>query len=182
MKYSIHWLQSQIENEVSIDYLFFWGHTQNKLNEVGKFCFSQWHESAFVVNGIKYLTAEHWMMAQKALLFNDDEKYQKIIDTPKAAIAKNLGREVKNFDAVLWNERAYKIVIEGNFYKFRQNQKLQQFLLSTGKQVLVEASPVDCIWGIGLAQNDIQASSPFEWKGTNLLGFALMEVRDLLNE
>lgn len=180
MKYSIDWLKKEVEKEQHIDYLFFWGHTPKNVTVVDKSCFSQWFESDFAVDDIIYPTAEHWMMAQKALLFNDTEIYQKIIGAPKAAIAKNLGREVKDFNAELWNENAYKIVVQGNFYKFNQNKELLKFLLYTNRKVLVEASPSDCIWGIGMDQNDADATNPFKWEGTNLLGFALMEVRDLL--
>jgi ribA/ribD-fused uncharacterized protein len=133
-----------------------------------------------MVEGITYPTAEHWMMAKKALLFEDEATFKLILQASKPAIAKGLGRSVKNFDADKWNASAVAIVTEGNLHKFSQHEALKQFLLYTGDKILVEASPVDLTWGIGLSQDTTAASNPFEWKGPNLLGFALMEVRDQL--
>jgi ribA/ribD-fused uncharacterized protein len=180
MKYSLGQLQSQIENGKYFDYLFFWGHTPQKEGAIDKSCFSQWYASPFVVNGRRYATAEHWMMAKKALLFSDEEIFQKIMAAEKPAVAKALGREVRNFDPEIWNQSAYAIVVEGNQQKFGQNDALKKFLLTTREKVLVEASPADAIWGIGLPHDNTNASNPFLWRGSNLLGFALMEVRDYL--
>ena len=105
---------------------------------------------------------------------------EKILAAEKPAIAKALGREVKNFNAAVWADTSYKIVVEGNRHKFAQNESLKSFLLHTDNKIIVEASPPDAIWGIGLAQDSEEAQNPFTWKGTNLLGFALMEVRDIL--
>ena len=104
----------------------------------------------------------------------------RILSTKKPGAAKALGRQILDFDAEVWDENKYDIVVKGNFHKFSQNPKLKQFLIGTGKRVLVEASPVDKIWGIGLAQDDKHSSNPLMWKGQNLLGFALMSTRDLL--
>ncbi len=180
MKYSLRWLQSEIEKGVHFEYLFFWGHNPKKEAVVDKSCYSQWYPAPFTVNDISYATAEHWMMAKKALLFNDEDIFQKIIVAEKPAVAKALGREVRNFDSAVWDSSAYSIVVEGNRHKFSQNENLLKFLLSTGNKVLVEASPADSIWGIGLPQDSNEAMNPFRWRGTNLLGFALMEVRDSL--
>ena len=179
MNYSINWLQNQIEQGAQLDYLFFWGHTQKQEGSIDKSCFSQWYPAAFSKNGINYPTAEHWMMAQKALLFDDDEQYQQILLTPSPAKAKKCGRAVKNFDAKIWNMNAYDLVVRGNVCKFSQNEKLQHFLVNTKNAIIVEASPFDKIWGIGTKAHE---SDPSKWRGTNLLGFALMEVRDLLKE
>ena len=180
MKYSINWLKEDIHNDKHTDYLFFWGHTQKKEGIIDKSCFSQWFLSPFIANNITYATAEHWMMAKKAELFNDDVILPQILETKKPAVAKDLGRKVRNFDAQKWNAVAYELVIEGNKHKFTQHEPLKTFLLHTGNRVLVEASPSDTIWGIGLSQNDSDAANPFKWKGSNLLGFALMEVRDFI--
>lgn len=180
MNYSLSWLQSEIEKGVHFEYLFFWGHNPKKETVVDKSCFSQWYPSTFTVDDISYATAEHWMMAKKALLFKDEEILQKIIVAEKPAVAKALGREVKNFDAAVWDSSACSIVVEGNRHKFSQHENLLKFLLSTGNKILVEASPSDAIWGIGLPQDSNEAMNPFRWRGTNLLGFALMEVRDSL--
>ncbi|WP_276501791.1 NADAR family protein [Terrimonas pollutisoli] len=180
MKYSTNWLTAQIKKGFRPDYLFFWGHTQKKEGVVDKSCFSQWLPSEFIVDGTRYLSAEHWMMAGKALLFNDKTTCEKIIASEKPSLAKSLGREVKDFDAKVWERFCYELVVEGNRYKFSQNQALKDFLVNTGEKVIVEASPTDTIWGIGLAQDAKEALDPVRWKGTNLLGFALMEVRDIL--
>jgi ribA/ribD-fused uncharacterized protein len=180
MKYSIQWLHEQIKQDVSIKYLFFWGHTQKRPGTIDKSCFSQWYPTTFVADGKSYPSAEHWMMAQKAYLFGDTETVEKIFAVEKPAAAKALGREVKNFDAELWSKQSYDIVVRGNFHKFSQNVALKKYLLETGEMVIAEASPTDTIWGIGLSQDSTNAVNPVEWKGTNLLGFALMEARDLL--
>ncbi|MGG9964006.1 NADAR family protein [Ferruginibacter sp. SUN106] len=182
MNYSLNWLKSQIETGFHPEYLFFWGHTQKATGVTDKSCFSQWWPSPFIVDGITYPTAEHWMMAQKALLFDDNESFDLIIAANKPAIAKDLGRKVKNFDADKWNANAFKLVTTGNIHKFSQHGDLKKFLLNTGDKTLVEASPVDFIWGIGLSQEAPEASNPYKWKGANLLGFALMEVREDLKK
>lgn len=180
MKYSLTLLQSEIENSKHFEYLFFWGHTPKKEGEIDKSCFSQWYPSAFIIDGVRFATAEHWIMAKKALLFGNEEIFQQIIAAEKPAVAKALGREVRNFDPEIWNQSAYAIVVEGNQHKFTQNEELKKFLLTTKDRVIVEASPADAIWGIGLSQESEAATNPFRWRGTNLLGFALMEVRDNL--
>ncbi|KQX13030.1 NADAR family protein [Flavobacterium sp. Root420] len=161
-------------------FLFFWGHQPNKDGSISKTCFSQWWLSSFEVEGITYKTAEHWMMAKKAALFNDNEVLEKIIESNSPAEAKKLGREVKNYDDKLWLANRFEIVKQGNYHKFSQNADLKEFLINTNDRVLVEASPVDPIWGIGMASDDKDVMNPEKWKGLNLLGFALMEVRDEL--
>jgi ribA/ribD-fused uncharacterized protein len=178
MHYDIEWLKERVTSGTVVDYLFFWGHT-NKTNEpVGKFIFSQWYPSSFIVDGITYLTAEHWMMAGKAKLFQDEEAWQKIINAPTPIAAKELGRQVKGFEAAVWEQHCFNIVREGNQHKFTQNSSYKEYLLATGSKVLVEASPVDPVWGIGLPQDSPKAKDPHSWRGQNLLGFVLMEVRD----
>lgn len=174
MKYNIDTIAS--ENK----FLFFWGHQPSKDGTITKTCFSQWWLSSFKVNGVTYKTAEHWMMAKKAELFNDNEVLNKIIKANSPAEAKKLGRQVKNYDDAIWLENRFEIVKEGNYHKFSQNPDLKAFLLNTDERVIVEASPVDPIWGIGMAGDHKDVLNPAKWKGLNLLGFALMEVRDEL--
>jgi len=157
-------------------YLFFWGHTGSGAG-VGKECLSQWYPAPFVVDGVRYETAEHWMMAEKARLFGDDDAAGRIVSAPHPGAAKRIGREVRGFDQEVWEERRFGIVVAGNRAKFEQHAELGAFLRGTGTRVLVEASPVDRVWGIGLAADDPRAASPGEWEGLNLLGFALMQVR-----
>ncbi len=163
-------------------YYFFWGHQPLPHGEIGKSCLSQWWPATFVIDNVAYPTAEHFMMAQKARLFGDEATGAEILkaDGPKAA--KELGRSVKNFDEARWRAHRFEFVVEGNFAKFGQNRELGEFLVGTGDKVLVEASPRDQIWGIGLGENNERATDPAQWRGLNLLGFALMEVRTRLRE
>lgn len=182
MNYSLELLKHQIENGTPIEYLFFWGHTPKQAGVVDKSCLSQWFPAPFVVAGVTYTTAEHWMMAQKALLFGDNEAFQEVLTTEKPAVAKAIGRKVRNFEEAVWNAKRYEIVAEGSYHKFSQHAAMRDLLLHTGKRVIVEASPRDRIWGIGMSQNNEAAHNPFKWRGSNLLGFALMEARDRLEQ
>ncbi|TGE15059.1 NADAR family protein [Hymenobacter elongatus] len=161
-------------------YLYFWGHT-GSAGSVGKECFSQWYPAAFSVDGHPYATAEHYMMAEKARLFGDEATRAAIIAAPHPDVAKRLGRQIQRFDETTWLAARFAIVVRGNVAKFSQHPALREFLLTTGSRVLVEASPVDAIWGIGLAQDHSDAANPDTWRGLNLLGFALMEVRAQLH-
>lgn len=171
-------LRSRFNRGERLKYVFFWGHQPSKNGDITAACFSQWYGATFVVDGERYPTAEHFMMAEKAALFGDQDARARILKAPNPGAAKALGREVLGFDEALWVENRFDIVVRANRHKFEQNPDLQQFLLGTGSRILVEASPVDRIWGIGLAQDDEKASNPNLWRGLNLLGFALMQVRD----
>jgi len=177
MLYSIAWL---LQQPTETKYLFFWGHTPHQAGVIDKSCFSQWFPTAFEVAGETYRTAEHWMMAEKARIFGNAEVRQRIIAAQRPAEAKKLGREVVGFDPQEWDAQKYDLVKVGNYQKFSQHSTLREYLLTTGSRVLVEASPVDAIWGIGLAADHPDALQPARWPGQNLLGFALMEVRDQL--
>lgn len=173
-------LTQRIHQGERLKYVFFWGHQPKKDGSICKTCFSQWFESSFSLNGISYLTAEHYMMAEKARLFDDQGALKQIIEAKNPALAKKLGREIRGFDEVRWNERRFDAVVEGNLAKFSQHQSLKDFLLNTGDRILVEASPVDKIWGVGMAEDHANIENPAMWQGLNLLGFALMEVRQRL--
>ncbi len=181
MVYNLKWLIDKFEKGEPIKYIFFWGHSNKSNEEVGKFVFSQWYPSPFVVDNIEYKTSEHWMMAHKAKLFDDNEIFEKILKADKPGEVKELGRQIRGFDEAKWNENKFAIVKTGNIYKFSQNAKLRDFLIGTGDRVLVEASPTDVIWGIGLTQDAKMIENPHTWRGENLLGFALMEVRDTIS-
>ncbi|PTT79302.1 DUF1768 domain-containing protein [Pelomonas sp. HMWF004] len=158
-------------------YVFFWGHQPNADGSIGKGCFSQWFEASFETDGQSYLTAEHFMMAEKARLFADEGTRARILAARTPAEAKKLGRGVAGFDDAVWEQSRFDIVVRANEAKFSQNPAMRDYLLKTGEHVLVEASPVDPVWGIGLAAADLRAADPRAWCGLNLLGFALMEVR-----
>ncbi len=163
-----------------IRYLHFWGHRPRPDGRVGASCLSQWWPSPFVVDGVEYATAEHWMMAGKARLFGDAEAERRVLAAEHPAEAKKAGRLVRDFDQETWERERFRIVVEGSVHKFAAQDDLRLFLLNTGNRVLVEASPVDRIWGIGLAADDEAAAEPERWRGLNLLGFALMEAREQL--
>ncbi len=165
-----------------LKYIFFWGHQPHPDGQVSKSCFSQWWDSPFIIDGITYLTAEHYMMAEKARLFNDADALEKILSAPHPGAAKQYGRLVQNFDEQNWKTHRFDIVVRGNIAKFGQNEALKTFLLNSKKRILVEASPRDKIWGIGLAEDDPQATNPEKWQGLNLLGFALMAARTQLEQ
>ncbi|AXE30632.1 DUF1768 domain-containing protein [Chromobacterium phragmitis] len=172
-------LQARFRSGERIKLLHFWGHQPGK-HGVTAACFSQWYAAPFVAEGVHYPTAEHFMMAEKAALFGDEAARLEILAAPSPSAAKSLGRRVKGFDDVGWLAARFDIVLRANLAKFEQNAELRQFLLGTKGRVLVEASPVDRIWGIGLAQDDDRAGNPTLWRGLNLLGFALMRVRERL--
>jgi len=159
------------------DYIFFWGHTPKVDGQVDHSCLSNWYPAPFVQQGETYPTTEHYMMAEKARLFSDADTRAKILQVQSPAAAKRLGRKVANFIEEAWKETRFDIVVAGNEAKFRQNPRLGDFLRSTDKKVLVEASPRDRIWGIGIGKDHEHARDPLRWRGLNLLGFALMEVR-----
>jgi len=180
--YNLKWLTDKFDTGEALKFLFFWGHTNSSNEEVGKFCFSQWFELPFIVDGTTYKTSEHWMMANKALLFNDVKTYDKIIVANKPGEAKELGRQVLGFDDQIWNENRFEIVVQGNIHKFNQHIAYADYLVNTKDRILVEASPVDKIWGIGLSKDAEHIDNPHFWCGQNLLGFALMKVRDFFIE
>jgi len=172
-------LKQQLQKGKKFNYLFFWGHRQKTEGVVDKSCFSQWFPMGFTLDEVYYKTAEHYMMAEKARLF-DESMVEEILNAKTTKEVKALGRKVKNFDDALWSEKAFDVVVAGNMAKFSQNENLKEFLLSTSKKVIVEASPYDKVWGIGMLADDERATNPAKWNGENKLGFALMVVRDKL--
>lgn len=163
-------------------YLFFWGHTPKRSGVVGAECLSQWYPAPFEVDGLRFATAEHYMMWGKAQLFGDGRAAEQILAAGHPQEAKALGRTIAGFDDAAWDAERLAIVTAGSVEKFRQNPDLLAFLLGTGNRVLVEASPLDRIWGIGLAATDERAMDPAKWRGLNLLGEALMAAREQLQE
>lgn len=163
-----------------VKYVFFWGHQKPKTG-VSKSCFSQWFQATFTVGGNTFPTAEHYMMHHKALLFGDATIAAAVLEAKSPGEAKSLGRKVTNFSESKWQEHRTEIVERANLEKFGQNRNLKKFLIDTGNRVLVEASPVDRIWGIGMSANDPDIEQPKKWNGLNLLGFSLMSVRAALS-
>lgn len=171
-------LIQKIHLGMTVDYLFFWGHQPGKV--INQSCFSQWYNAAFSLNNQNFYSAEQYMMYRKAMLFDDHLAAEKILTTASAKTAKAIGRTVTGFDPTYWDKYKFDIVVSGNMAKFSQHPELAAFLVQTQDRILVEASPVDSIWGIGLAQDHPDAKLPAQWPGENLLGFALMQVRTQL--
>jgi ribA/ribD-fused uncharacterized protein len=157
------------------EFVLFWGGRKPK----GRL--SQWYPSRFTLDGVEYPTAEHYMMAEKARLFGDTATVEKILAVPDPGRAKALGRRVRGFDEDAWAAARYDIVVRGSVAKFGADERLRGYLLSTTGKVLVEASPLDTIWGIGFDENRPEARRPSRWRGLNLLGFALMDAREILS-
>ncbi|WP_308198419.1 NADAR family protein [Actinomadura terrae] len=160
--------------EERLKFVFFW----REMGRTG--CLSQWARIPFTVDGTTYATAEHYMMAAKARMFGDERAAEAIVKAKHPAKAKELGRRVQGFDEETWVARRLGVVVDGNLAKFAQHPEHRAYLVGTGTRVLVEASPLDRIWGIGLAEDDERAERVEEWRGLNLLGEALMIVRDSL--
>lgn len=180
MKYNNNWIKEKYANGEQMEYLFFWGHQSKNKDQIDETCLSQWFETEFEYEKIIYPTAEHWMMAEKARLFGDEESFEKIVNCFCAKEVKAIGGKVKGFKDSIWLSNREEIVKNGNYLKFKQNKDLWDYLDGTGEKVLVEASPYDKIWGIGMKSKNSEILNPNNWKGLNLLGFALMEVRNKL--
>ncbi|MEU1304281.1 MULTISPECIES: NADAR family protein [Streptomyces] len=174
---SVETLIREVRAGARVKFLHFWGHRPRSDGRVGTSCLSQWWPAPFVVDTVEYATAEHWMMAEKARLFRDAEAERRVLAAEHPSRAKKAGRLVRDFDESVWERERFRIVVEGSVHKFGAHAGLREFLLDTGGRILVEASPVDRVWGIGLAADDEAASDPERWRGPNLLGFALMEAR-----
>lgn len=159
----------------SFRFRFFWGHRREPDG-----VFSQWWPCRFEVDGQIYATAEQFMMAGKARLFGDSDGLAAILAEEDPAACKALGRRVRGFDEATWAAARFELVVRGNLAKFGQSEHLRSILASTGDQLLVEASPTDRVWGIGLRAADPRAQDPRGWRGLNLLGFALVRARALL--
>lgn len=169
MKYNNDWVKQQKERK----FIFFWGNDEKKP-------FSQWQPTPFEVVGQNFATAEHWMMVHKALAFGDRESADIILKNPNPDAAKRQGKLVKNYDDKIWASQRYQVVVAGSLHKFTSTPELTKALLDTGDAILVEASPYDKIWGIGMDVNHPDVEDPEKWQGDNLLGYALMEARDVI--
>lgn len=163
------------------DFVFFWKDEDDK-PYVSEKCLSQWYYAPFMVNNQWYSCAEQYMMAEKACLFGDYDIYQQILNQSDQMAIKKLGRMVHNFKEDIWQQHRSEIIKRANMAKFSQNKSLMDFLLSTGDRILVKASPYDVIYGVGIEEHNPNILDPHKWRGLNLLGFTLMEIRDMLGE
>lgn len=178
--YNTKWvIDTYEEYGQTISMLCFWRNATNP-DQGDRQCFSMWFPSELIVDGVRYRSLEQYVMSQKALMFGDQEIYHQIMASEHTGDFKALGRKVRNFEEKKWDARKFQIAVTGNAAKFSQNPELKACLLDTGDQILVEASPYDGIWGVKLGIEDPEIQNPNNWQGQNLLGFALMEARDIL--
>ena len=166
-----------------MSFTFFWKPHQENGD------FSQWsthsfelHDFPFANEGetVLFDNAEQAMMVAKANTFNDYDIIPEMMSTDNPLEIKKLGRKVKNFDKMVWDKVARDIVYKINLAKFNQNTQLRDQLLKTEDSIIVEASPMDRIWGIGLSVKNPKSLDQTQWRGQNLLGKALMQVRDTI--
>lgn len=177
--YNINNIEDYLNNNDDVCVISFFKHFGV---DKSKYC-SQLYKCSFIDNetGITYNSAEQYMMANKALLFNDIDTYDMIMSESEPVNIKQYSRMIKNFNASLWDEYKCQIVLKGNLLKFTQNNDIKEWLLNTGNDVLVYANQNDNIWGIGMSDIEPEFFNPKKWKGLNLLGFILMQVRKELN-
>lgn len=159
------------------EFVLFWGGWPSQWYPAGE---ERPLPAAFIVRGVHYTHAEQYMMAAKAELFGDKKTHAKIMKCSDPMGHKELGRAVTPFRAKEWDAVAPGVVILGNLAKFSQNKALRKRLLHTLEKTIVECSPEDTIWGIGMYASDPRATMPSEWNGENKLGAALMAVRSML--
>ena len=157
-------------------FTFFWGHRGKAPQAV---C-SQFFPSPMVIEGQRLVCGEQWMHLRKAQLFGDAATAAAILAEAEPARHKALGRQVTGFSAPAWAAVARDIVFRGSMAKFSQNPDLLDRLRQSAGTTLVEASPDDAVWGIGLARDDPRAARRDTWLGTNWLGAVLTEVRVVL--
>lgn len=158
--------------KVTDEFVFFYSNTP----------YSNFYPSKFIVDDIEFNCGEQWIMYQKAVLFNDLIIANKILKTNEPKKIKSLGRQVANFNEKIWNIHREQKTFTGLLEKFKQNEHLSKVLIDTGNRELVEASPTDRIWGIGLAESDPRIFNKSEWLGRNILGEILMKVRSQLRK
>ena len=150
-RYNIDWLIDDVAAGKEHTYVTFWQADEGCENRI----FCQWYAHPFMVNGRKYDTAEQYMMSEKALLFGDLDSYKAIMNESSPKICKQLGRQVKNFDSSIWNNAFREIIFHGNLGKFQSDIEFIDALLSTGDAVLIEASPLDDIYGAGISKEHL---------------------------
>jgi ribA/ribD-fused uncharacterized protein len=177
---SVKELIAMVKRGAHPKYVFFWGHKPKVPGRLDQSCLSNWFPAAFVLEGMRYPTTEHYIMAEKARLFGDEACLKEILESSSPGKAKQIGRKVSGFSEDVWVRHRFDIVVRGSLGKFKQHEDMGRLLRTTGTKVLVEASPRDRIWGIGMGASNERVEDPARWRGQNLLGFALMEVRSQL--
>lgn len=153
------------------EFCLFWGQASP---------FSSWRASFFEIDGIKYSSGEQRMMHCKAAMFNDEVVAAAVMRTPSPWRQKALGRSIAHYDEAVWAEARLDMMIEAVWHKAMQDEDIKEYLLSTGEALIVEASPEDPVWGIGLRADDPLARDRSQWRGGNLLGLAWTAAREMI--
>lgn len=174
-------VQELYMNNEPLEFLFFSGHQKTNNGNITKSCLSQWYQSSFEMNNIRYSCAEQYMMAEKARLFGDKIALEKIFKAYHPNQMKLIGEGINNFNKDIWDKEKNRIVKIGNMAKFSQNPRLKRYLINTKSKILVKTNRHDFTWGIGMAKDDEDIYNPLKWNGENLLGFILMNIREILS-
>lgn len=161
------------------EYIFFSKTTDEELSASA---FNMWYEAPFKVGELEYRTVRQYFLAEKAKTFGDEETRMRIIESDDSEEMESLAASVKGFDANVWEEVKYAVMLVGNYHKFWNNNDLKKMLMDSGNSVIVYTDRDDLLWGIGMDTSDTRAYTPELWQGRNLLGFAMMELRDHLNK
>lgn len=181
IKFPTYSVQNLIHSDELLyaDYIFFREPEQGLINESA---FSMWYEAPFKVGEAEYRTVRQYFLAEKAKAFGDEETRINIINSQNPEEMEKLADSVKNFDTNVWDEVRYAIMLVGNYHKFWNNIELKKLLIESEDSVIVYAHPENLLWRNGVEESDTRAYTPQLWPGRNLLGFALMELRDHLNK
>lgn len=142
--------------------------------------FSNWHPCSFVIDEQVWTSSEQYYMYMKAVVFDDKETQKRIRETKSCKEQKQLGRMVKGYNEIVWKKHREEVMLRALRAKFSQSSVLKEKLLKTGNAILVEASPVDLVWGVGLSEDNVNIHDQSKWRGMNLLGKCLMIVRSEL--
>ncbi len=141
---------------------------------------SNWYPAAFVLDGITFTSTEQYIMYRKCLLFDDSVSASAILATDDPARHQAIGRNAAGFNGTVWDGVKQTIAFRGLMAKFSQNENLKKQLLHTGNAYLVECAFKDVIWACGIRLHEDERLDISKWRGQNILGFTLMEVREAL--
>ena len=143
---------------------------------------SNWYLSPFDLDGVHYSSAEQYIMYQKCVLFGDTASAKAVLATNDTEAQQTIGRHAKGYIGAVWAGRRQLVAVRGLLAKFSQNEDLKKKLLDTGEAWLVECAYSDTIWACGIRLNEDERFDVSKWRGQNILGFALMEVRSILRK
>lgn len=177
---SVEQLRAAIAAGQHPELLLFRGHQPDMAGGIDRSCLSENYAAPFDTEGERFSTVEHYLAWRKAVLFGDAHAAERILRAESPTKAKAIGRSVTPFNDEVWKAHRLEVAVAGNIAKFSAHPELADYLAQTGHKVLADASPIDRVWGIGLAADDPSAKDPQLWPGLNIMGFSLMEARSQL--